>query len=201
MNRGIPLSGDSLREARRTLGWSQSDLATRAGLSVRVIAKAEAGLPVALSTRQALRAAFAEVGIRNFGYEVTDFIPTQQVANELIDIYRSSFPNFPTRSQHLLSYKVQVRFRRQRAVTTVYGTREFDRLWTKLSSSCRRQGGCLDDRSSVSVLGRSVAAGGIEYFRPSPLTEWTPWMVLLHFVVGPRQVEQIEIQADRLSAK
>jgi transcriptional regulator with XRE-family HTH domain len=46
---GMVIDGDQIRAARAGLGWLAQDLATRAGLSVATIRRAEAGKPPGVS--------------------------------------------------------------------------------------------------------------------------------------------------------
>ncbi|MEW4451341.1 helix-turn-helix transcriptional regulator [Bremerella sp. JC817] len=60
MNRTYACNRDFLRQLRLRNGWTQSDLAKRAGYSERLISKAEAGSPIALETIVDLADAFSE---------------------------------------------------------------------------------------------------------------------------------------------
>jgi len=60
MNRAFACNRDYLRSLRLQNGWTQADLAKRAGYSERLISKAEAGVPIARDTIVDLADAFSE---------------------------------------------------------------------------------------------------------------------------------------------
>ena len=60
MNRAYACNRDFLRHLRLQNGWTQADLARRAGYSERLISKAEAGVPIARDTIVDLADAFSE---------------------------------------------------------------------------------------------------------------------------------------------
>lgn len=60
MNRAYACNRDFLRHLRLQNGWTQADLAKRAGYSERLISKAEAGVPIARDTIVDLADAFSE---------------------------------------------------------------------------------------------------------------------------------------------
>lgn len=60
MNRAYACNRDFLRHLRLQNGWTQADLAKRAGYSERLISKAEAGVPIARDTIVDLAGAFSE---------------------------------------------------------------------------------------------------------------------------------------------
>ncbi|MEW4562812.1 helix-turn-helix transcriptional regulator [Bremerella sp. JC770] len=61
MNRAFSCNRDYLRNLRLQNGWTQADLAKRAGYSERLISKAEAGVPIARDTIVDLADAFSEI--------------------------------------------------------------------------------------------------------------------------------------------
>lgn len=61
MNRAYACNRDFLRHLRLQNGWTQADLAKRAGYSERLISKAEAGVPIARDTIVDLADAFSEM--------------------------------------------------------------------------------------------------------------------------------------------
>ncbi|WDI42450.1 helix-turn-helix transcriptional regulator [Bremerella sp. P1] len=61
MNRAYACNRDFLRHLRLQNGWTQADLAKRAGYSERLISKAEAGVPIARDTIVDLADAFSEI--------------------------------------------------------------------------------------------------------------------------------------------
>jgi len=60
MNRAYACNRDFLRQLRLRNGWTQADLAKRAGYSERLISKAEAGVPIARDTIVDLADALSE---------------------------------------------------------------------------------------------------------------------------------------------
>ena len=60
--RNVEANGELIRQIRRRLGWTQTDLAKKAGYSERLISKAEAGKSVAASTLKDICSTFAEAG-------------------------------------------------------------------------------------------------------------------------------------------
>jgi transcriptional regulator with XRE-family HTH domain len=64
-SRGIDVTTEQLRAARGLLGWSQSDLAKRAGLSVPTIKRLEVdfGIRVSDQAREKIRLALEAAGV------------------------------------------------------------------------------------------------------------------------------------------
>lgn len=61
-SRSTPCNGKLISRLRKELGWTQSDLAQRAGFTERLIVKAESSQPIAASTLKILSETFQESG-------------------------------------------------------------------------------------------------------------------------------------------
>lgn len=168
-----PMENDScfnaqlLRSIRHELGWTQLDLAERTNLSVRVIAKAEAGKVVAGRTIRSL----VET-LRSVGKEVTcddfAFDPRTKVQRFLqkCNTYKREAI---TQSRDLLARNVQLHMDgnpiNNPLAGTYQGLEELEALLDKYHDIFVRDGGTLGDITQMRLVGQEVIAWGHEYIR------------------------------------
>lgn len=149
---------------RGRLGWTQESLAEKAGLSVRVVAKAEAGGAVMPRTAHALAQAFHECG------EAINFLPADddplKIVQEVFRHYRLSNPSPEAAVTGLLSEDL---------VTTVVGDRNaipfagtyrgiigFCNFWKRFFSVLSRRRGNLGENQQALTSGQQVVLWGYE---------------------------------------
>jgi transcriptional regulator with XRE-family HTH domain len=62
VSRSVPCNGKLISHLRKQLGWTQNELARKAGFTERLIVKAEGSQKIAASTLQIISATFCEAG-------------------------------------------------------------------------------------------------------------------------------------------
>lgn len=170
-----------LKSIRDEIAWTQEKLADRAGLSVRVVAKAEKGEGIALRTVLSLVEA-----LRNAGklVEPADFMINPQVlAQRFLDNYAAHQAECVQYSLDILSPEIVVFVAGDPATNPIAGTyhglEEFDGLWRKFFAIFVRDGGSLVEQPLMRSVGREVFAWGQEYIRVPESGPMPPGFVAL----------------------
>lgn len=108
MSRAFSCNRDYLRELRLRNGWTQADLAKKAGYSERLISKAEAGTPIARDTICDIAEALSE-GEQNRVYWEDLACDPVQLAKRYIDALHIHQSNFMEGIREFLSEDIVVR--------------------------------------------------------------------------------------------
>lgn len=174
-------NSELLKSLRRQLGWTQEDLAVQADLSVRVIAKAEAGKPVATRTIEALVRAFHRAGLDVQANEFT--IDTEMLAREFLRNYAMHQANCVEHCLHILSPDIVAVLDGDPGTNPIageyHGLEEFDRLWKTFFGMFVRTGGTLADNPHTRLEGNEVIAWGHEHIHLPGMPTKDPGFVFL----------------------
>lgn len=170
-----------LKSFRDELGWTQEKLADRAGLSVRVVAKAEKGDGIAPRTVKSLVKAFREAGRI---VEPSDFtINAEVLAQRFLRNYAVYQADCVQRSLDLLSPDIVAFVAGDPDTNPIAGTYrglgEFDGLWRKFFAIFVRDGGSLVDQPLMRTIGKEVFVWGQEYIRVPQSGPMPPGFVAL----------------------
>jgi transcriptional regulator with XRE-family HTH domain len=170
-----------LKLLREELSWTQEALAARAGLSVRVIAKAENGERVSPRTIMLLVQSFRDSGKI---VEPTDFtINAETLAQRFLQNYAVHQADCVPHSLDLLSPDIVAFVAGDPATNPIAGTyhglEEFDGLWRKFFAIFVRDGGSLVDQPLMRTIGKEVFAWGQEYIRVPQAGPMPPGFVAL----------------------
>ncbi len=198
MARSFRLNARLLREARWRLGWSQEDLASEAGLCVRVVAKAEAGGTVLLATAERIANAFQAAGV------AADFLPIvgspREAVESILQAYRLSDRQLATTCSPVLSNTLLAEVtgsRREIPFAGVYqGLLGFERLWKRFFTLFHREGGDLGENEQVAVAGQQVVLWGHEKLRIGESPAAPPLLVVMQFRVERGLVRHFELTLD-----
>jgi transcriptional regulator with XRE-family HTH domain len=183
-----------LKSIRKDLDWTQLELAERTKLSVRVIAKAEAGKGVADRTIRTI----VET-LRATGKEVTcdDFLcdPRTKVQKFLhnCNIHKT---NAVSKSRELLSRNVLVYMDgnplNNPLAGTYQGLEEFEALLQTYYEIFVRDGGTLGDLTQMRLIGQEVIAWGHEYIRVPEAPPSAPSFTMLRVLFKDGVIDRIE---------
>lgn len=156
-----------LKALRKELGWTQEELAARADLSVRVVAKAEAGQVVSAKTRRALVAA-----LKRSGKEVGEADLTcnpERLVRAFIQNYVEHQAECVTKSREMISPDIVAFVDGDPSTNPIAGTYrgidEFDGFWRKFFAIFVRDGGTLGEESQLRCIGNEVFVWGHEHIR------------------------------------
>jgi len=156
-----------LKALRKELGWTQEKFASRADLSVRVIAKAEAGQVVSAKTRQTLVETLHRAGKQVSEADLTR--NPEQLVRTFLKNYVEHQANCVTESRELISPNIVAFVDGDPATNPIAGTYrgidEFDGLWRKFFSIFVRDGGTLGEAPQIRSVGNEVFAWGHEHIR------------------------------------
>lgn len=170
-----------LKSLRAELGWTQLGLAERSNLSVRVIAKAEAGKRVARRTTRALVQTLTAAGkVVSFDDFVRD---PRMIAQQLLNNCAKHGIDGVSLSRELLDPNIEVHMDGD-AITnpfagTYRGFEEFEAMLQKYYSVFVRDGGTLGDLSQMRLVGTEVIAWGHEYIRVPEAPPCLPSFVMV----------------------
>jgi transcriptional regulator with XRE-family HTH domain len=156
-----------LKLTRSKLGWTQVELARKAHLSVRVIAKAEAGNRVGKSTVQAIVRAFQEAGSEISGVDLT--CDPRGLVQEFFCVCNTFKTNAVIQSRGLLTSNVQLHVDGDPVNNPLAGTyrgiEELEAFLCKYHGIFVRDGGTLGDLTQMRVFDQEVIAWGHEFIR------------------------------------
>jgi DNA-binding XRE family transcriptional regulator len=186
---------------RSRLGWTQECLAVKAGLSVRVVAKAEAGGAVLPRTANALAQAFHDCG------EAINFLPSEddplKIVQDVFRHYRLSNPSPDPTVIKLLSNDL---------VTTVVGDRDaipfagtyrgvvgFSHFWKRFFSVLSRRRGDLGENHQALVSGQQVVLWGYESLCVVDGPPTLPLLMLVTARVERRKLVRLDIHFDPMA--
>lgn len=159
-------NGQLVKHGRRLLGITQEQLAARSGLSLRVVAKAEASGTLDHDTVEALAAAFCEAGFAVMAADLTSDPLT--LARQFLANYAKYQADVVPKSLDMLSPNIVALVDGDPATNPIAGTyrglAEFDGLWRKFFGLFLRDGGTLPDSPGM-VAGRDVVMWGHENIR------------------------------------
>ena len=194
MDNGIWFNAQLLKSVRKDLGWTQIELAERAKLSVRVIAKAEAGKGVADRTVhllvETLQAAGKEVSRDDFLWD-----PQTKVQRFLYNCHTYKTAAI-THSRELLSQNVHVYVDgnplNNPLAGTYQGLEEFEALLDVYYDIFVRDGGTLGDLTQMRLIGQEVIAWGHEYIRVPEAPPSSPSFTMLRILFKGGVIDRIE---------
>lgn len=201
MPRSNPLNTVLLKSMRGRLGWTQESLAEKAGLSVRVVAKAEAGGAVLPRTANALAQAFHECG------EAINFLPPEddplKIVDDVLRHYRLSNSSPDAAVTMLLSDDL---------VTTVVGDRDmipfagsyrgvrgFYNFWERFFSLLSRRRGDLGENHQALASGQQVVLWGYESLQVIGGPPTLPLLMLVSARVERGKLVRLDIHFDPLA--
>jgi transcriptional regulator with XRE-family HTH domain len=183
-----------LKSLRKELEWSQQELATQAHLSVRVIAKAEAGSPVSQITLEKLVRCLAKAGK---AVSCEDFVADHltQVC-EYLQCYAKLGADAVEHCRPLFDPNLEVRLDsgapRNPLIGSYRGIDEFDLLHRQLFSIFTRVEGTLGDPSQLRSLGQEVLAWGHESLRVPGMAPQPPCFMMLRFVLQGGKISRLD---------
>jgi transcriptional regulator with XRE-family HTH domain len=177
-----------LKVTRKELGWTQEDLARNSGLSVRVVAKAEAGEPLSLKTVETLVATF-----RNAGKPISaaDLVSCpEDLVRQFLKNYSQYQAECVEHSKHFISPDILAVVDGDPATNPIAGEyrgiEAFASFFKKFFAIFVRDGGTLGDAPEIRVAGNEVFAWGHEAVRVSQAGPQPAGFVMLrmHFEDG-----------------
>jgi transcriptional regulator with XRE-family HTH domain len=179
---------------RNHFGWTQIDLAVRAGFSRRLIAKAEAGGSLELETVEIIAATFREAGA---DVSVADFLcDPEAMTRRLLKNYATYEGNWVTNSLDILSPDIVAILDGDPATNPLageyHGIEEFDGLWKKFFSMFARSGGTLGDDPTIRCNGNEVLAWGHEFVHLPELPPVEPGFVMLRLTFKDGKIIRFE---------
>lgn len=156
-----------LKALRKELGWTQEELASRADLSVRVIAKAEAGQVVSTKTRRALVAALQKSGKQVDEADLA--CNPEQLVRTFIKSYVEHQAECVAVSREMIAPDIVAFVDGDPATNPIAGTyrgiNEFESFWRKFFAIFVRDGGTLGEGSQLRCIGNEVFVWGHEHIR------------------------------------
>lgn len=166
-DRNTRINSESLKALRKELAWTQNDLAQRASVSVRVVAKAEAGEPIASKTMSALVQAFVTAGKR---VTVADLVSSPEVlVRQFLRNYAEHQADCVEHSKHFISPDIVAIVDGDPATNPIAGEYQgmeaFASFFKKFFAIFVRDGGTLGDAPEIRVTGNEVFAWGHEAVR------------------------------------
>lgn len=170
-----------VKDLRNRLGWTQDELALASDLSVRLIAKAEAGEEVSLKSIRAITTAFRSAG---YALDESDLATNPEVlARRLLHNYATYHGNYVDHCLDFLSPEIVAFVDGDPATNPIAGTYrgidEFRAVWKKYFSIFVRVGGSLGDSPEIRVIGNEVFAWGHECIRVPEAPPGPPGFVSL----------------------
>lgn len=170
-----------LKSLRKELDWTQEDLASRAKLSIRVVAKAEAGQGVARTTVMAiaetLQGAGKNVAINDFTRDPLT------LAQKFLQNYAEYGGEFVERSREFLAPDIEIYMDGDPITNPLagryQGIEELDGIFRKFFTIFVRDGGTLGDPSQMKLIDQEVFAWGHEYVRVREAQPQLPGFVML----------------------
>ena len=159
-------NGQLIKHFRKLLGSTQEELAAQSDLSIRVIAKAEAGGTLDHATLEAISAAFREQG---HAVMLADLAADPAaLAMKFIRNYAHFHADCVAHSRDFLSPEIVAFVDGDPAANPIaglyHGIDEFDQLWRKFFAIFIRDDGTLPDATPM-VVGNDVIVWGHEQIR------------------------------------
>jgi len=156
-----------LKSLRAAAGWTQEDLSHHSGLSVRVIAKAEAGQAVRPKTAAALVKVFRKNGQQ---ISLEDFtVNNESIARQFLANYAKYQADCVQHSLDIVSPAIEAVVAGDPATNPIAGVykglAEFDRLWRKFFAIFVRDGGTLVESPQIRSIENEVFVWGHENIR------------------------------------
>lgn len=182
-----------LKEVRQKLGWTQRELAKHSNLSVRVIAKAEAGGSVGIRTLKILEQTLNDVG-EKITVEDLRRNPCLTVATFLSN-YSKYGKRSVAASSEILAQQINVSMDGDCLLNPLSGTYkgrdEFEALLYKFFDIFVRDSGTLGDPTQIRLAGREVIAWGHEFVRVPESPPSLPTFMMLRFEMRRGLITQI----------
>jgi len=173
-------NGRAIKESRDRLGWTQEDLAAKAGLSVRVVAKAEAGGSISRSTREAIATAFSQANLTVSAQDLAR--DPAELAVQFLRNYVKYEAECVQHSLDIISSEIYAYIDGDPATNPIAGEyrgiEEFDGFFRKFFSCFVRSGGDMEN-PETRVIGNEVIAWGFENIHLPNITPTTPGFVML----------------------
>ena len=171
-----------VRSLRKQVGWSQEELARRSGLSVRVVAKIEAGDGVSERTIAALVHAFNQAGVQVDAADLT--CNPESAARRFLSSYAEDGPELFVRSRDMVHPRLVASIarspRRAADVRACQGLESIDEQWRRLAIRIARTAGTLGTPSQIVAQGLTVVAWGYEHLHdPSASPTQRDWRLVL----------------------
>jgi transcriptional regulator with XRE-family HTH domain len=194
MSRNESFNAQLLKALRKKLDWTQFDLAQRANLSVRVVAKAEAGRGVATRTLQYLVQALKEAG------EVISVEDLRSDPRQKVQALLATFIELGNRTRarlhSLISRNVKVVMDGDPLTNPLAGTyqgiEELDELLHRVLDIFVRDGGTLGDLTQMRLTGHEVIAWGHEFIRVPEAPQSLPTFIMLRIEFCNGLISQID---------
>lgn len=184
---------DLLRSLRKEAGWTQEELAARADLSVRVIAKAEKGESVAAKTVAAITAAFQSAGVAVASADFT--VNPAALAKRFLSNYALYQADCVEYSLDMLAPDIVAFVAGDPDANPIAGeyrgVDEFAGLWKKFFSIFVRAGGTIDEPQMM-VAGNQVIAWGHENIHVPEVPPKEPGFVMLRMTFSAGRMVRFE---------
>lgn len=182
-----------LKSLRRQLNWTQVELAEYSQLSIRVIAKAEAGKRVSASTIQALvrtlNEAGKEVSCSDFCYDPRDIVQT--VIYDCVHSRTGSIEAW----HGMLAENIEINMDGDPVSNPLAGRYQgiagLKALHHKITGIFVRDSGTLGDMTQMRLVDNEVLAWGHEYLRVPEAPPSLPTFVMLQMRFKNRRITQI----------
>ena len=173
-------NGQLIKHFRKLLRITQEELAAQSDLSIRVIAKAEAGGTLDHETLEAIAAAFCEQG---YAVMLADLAADPgALAMRFLRNYAHYHAECVTHSRHIISPDIVAFIDGDPATNPIagyyHGIEEFDQLWRKFFTLFIRDGGTIPDATPI-VVGNDVIAWGHEHIRIPEVPPQPPGFVMV----------------------
>lgn len=184
----IWFNAEFLKSLRHELGWTQTDLSKKSGLSVRVIAKAESGKKIADRTIRSLVNTLREAG-QDVNRDDLTFDPRIIVQKFLTNCHQYGRDGV-SKSRDFFASNVRLQMDGDPLTNplagTYHGIEEFEALLYKFYDIFVRDGGTLGDLTQMRLIGQEVIAWGHEYIRvpEAPLSLPNFTMLRVEFANG-----------------
>lgn len=187
-------NGRHIKLIREQLSWTQEDLAAEARLSVRVIAKAEAGKSLAEETIYTLVRTFCAAGQ---AVQVPDLTTDpEKLARQIIQSYVVYQAEWVQHCRDIISPNLVAYMDGDPATNPIAGTYrgidEFDALWRKFFAIFVRDGGSLGDNPQTRCDGNEVLVWGHEYIHTPGVPAKRPGFVMLRLLFERGQLVRFE---------
>lgn len=183
-----------LKTIRRELGWTQLELAKRADLSVRVIAKAESGRGVSNRTMNTLVRVLREAG-KDITYD--DFTgDPRSIVQKFLQNCQTYKKNALSQCRGLVAPDIVIHMDGNPLVNPLAGTyqgiEEFEALLYKYYDIFVCDGGTLGDFTQMRLIGQEVIAWGHQYVRVPEAPPSLPSFTMLRIVFREGAIARID---------
>jgi transcriptional regulator with XRE-family HTH domain len=183
-----------LKSLRKDLTWTQQELAVRAGLSVRVIAKAESGSPISQITLEKLVNCLREAGkvVTRQDFAVDNLAQVRKYLRN----YAEYGANAVAHSRSLFASNLVVHLDcgalSNPLAGCYHGLDEFDLLHRKFCSVFIRGSGTLGDLAQMRLIGQEVLAWGHEFLHVPNVPLGPPCFMMLRFVLQGGEISRLD---------